>query len=154
MKQLKLFTAILLAVFMFTACDDVDDSISSPVFEGINLNPSIVHPGDTVTLTLNIKDKGKNAYIWRTTFKCQNNNDEKDVNTYELDKSTSAFSLITPTYQFKAPNVPGVYTITITPDISYIAGNKLYDKGPDLSARLEVVDNGGSSADDDNSGEY
>lgn len=147
MKHLLSLALIAIAMFSFVACDDVDDDTKAPTFEGITLSRLVVESADTVTLTLNVKDKGKNAYIWRCEFGWVNKYDPTDIYSLSLSKETNPVTLDNPKYVFKAPNTPGTYIVSITPKISYIAGKTLYSDGPTLSETLVVK----SKSEDDDS---
>lgn len=141
MKQLKhLFSLALVAMtlFSFVACDDTDDETQAPTFESISLSRLVVESSDTITLKLNIKDKGKNAYIWRCEFGWVNKYDPTDKYSLALTKETYPITLDNPVYVFKAPKNPGTYVVSFTPKISYIAGKNLYSDGPTLTSTLVV----------------
>ena len=138
LNKILTLSVIITAMFAFMACDDDEASTRKPVFESITLSPKVTTPGENVTLTINIKDKGNNAYIWRSEFAWVNKNDPKDKYQLSLPKEMSPITLDNPSYQFKAPNNPGTYTVSITPKIAYIAGDNLYDDGPTLTAELVV----------------
>ena len=82
MKKITI-TAILAFIFAMAtvSCED-DYGTRIPTFDGVTLTPDRCIPSTQITLSLNIKDKGENAYIYDTKITVVN-----DANPRNADQS-------------------------------------------------------------------
>lgn len=124
MKKFISILSIFALTLLFSSCDDTDYSCTAPTFAGLTLSPNNCYPGDEVNVTLNIKNKGKNSYIYETILTVYNHGNAISSKKLKLDKSE--FNLNYNTCKIVAPSSPGEYTIGITSKISYTAGSILY----------------------------
>lgn len=124
MKKITI-TAILAFIFAMAtvSCED-DYDTRIPTFDGVTLTPDKCIPSTQITLSLNVKDKGENAYIYDTKITVVNDANPRNEKTFKATKGV--FTLDNPTFKFQAPDSSGTYTVSVESKVSFSAGKTLY----------------------------
>lgn len=108
MKKITI-TAILAFIFAMAtvSCED-DYDTRIPTFDGVTLTPDRCIPSTQITLSLNVKDKGENAYIYDTKITVVNDANPRNEKTFRpprecLHLTTQHSSSKHPTHQEHIP---------------------------------------------------
>lgn len=131
MKTKFIILSTLFAAFFCAACsDDMESKSVKPTFSNIEVTPNTCNPGETVSATVNYKDKGAYFYFYSQIITMDDSIVYKsESHTTELPKNVKII----------APSKPGSHIVKYSSKVSYTSGTKLFDETESVQTTLNVV---------------
>lgn len=120
-----LLTLMALLGLTIISCNDDEEGCYPPTYQGFRYEPSVIHAGDSVTITAVQQLKGHrlNAtdYNWKLTIQVNNNgvSESKEL-TYKEHTNYNGLSDADPVWGVRLPanTEPGIYTCTFSAQFS------------------------------------
>ncbi len=136
---------VLAVLALLMACsEDPANDARTQIFDSLTLTPPTVAAGDSVTGVVSYKDAGHSIYRVDYSYSITGRDEEGKIVSF----GSGAWSVIDPVKQqpvfgFRAPTVPGIYTVTASSTrVNFSTGGpngELYGAGSSASTTLIVT---------------